>query len=98
MAASSTVSVVAGFIFWSIGFMDARHASAMDVANMAKMMAASEIARLEYSIEDTERKMLRIQRIPTQDRNPDQNGELEDLRYKKEFLLRQLERLDKGDD
>ena len=94
MAASSTVSVVAGFIFWSIGFMDARHASAMDVANMAKMMAASEIARLEYQMEEAQRQRTRIIKIPAAKRTPEQVGEIEDLTYKLEFLKRQLERLE----
>ena len=94
LAASGTVSAIAGFIFWSIDFLDARHASAMDMKNMAQMMKASEIARIEYQIEDAQRKMTRIIKIPEPERTRDEVGELEDLKYKKEYLKRELDRLE----
>lgn len=94
VTASGAVSVTAGFIFWSIDFLDARHASAMDLKNIAQMMQASEVARIEYQIEDSQRKMTRIIKIPAAERTRDQVGELEDLKYKKEFLKRELDRLE----
>lgn len=85
-----TASILGG----ALSYMDARHASAMDVGNLTKIIQASEIARIEYMIEEVDRRIKRIRRTPEADREPYQIDDLIDLEARREFLLRELQRLE----
>lgn len=88
------ITTLVGSLFIAIAWLDSRHASGADLDRMERLLLASRVSTIEYQIEDAERKMLRIERTPPPVRTPDQNAELEDLKFKKEYLLRELERLE----
>jgi hypothetical protein len=47
-----------------LGFMDSRHASAMDVQKLTEMIEEDRIEELEYKIEDVEAAKVRILSVP----------------------------------
>lgn len=91
--AIATGTIIAMFV-GGLSYMDTRHASAMDVHNLTEMLKASEIARYEYLIEEASRRIKRIKRVPEADREAVDREDLIDLEARKEFLLRELDRLE----
>jgi len=87
-----TASIVGGLLT----FMDGRHASAMEVRDLTEVIKASEIGRLEYMIEELDRRIRRVKRIPDVDRNQFERDDLIDMEARKEFLLRDLDRLEES--
>lgn len=87
-------ATLVGFLFGAIAWLDSRHASAADIADLTRLIKASEISRIEYQIEELERKMRRIKMIPPVERDRFDNADLEDMAARKEALLRELERLE----
>lgn len=85
-----TATIVGG----SLGFMDTRHASAMDVKSLTEILQASEIGRVEYMIEELDRRIRRIRRVPEVDRNQFDRDDLIDMEARKEYLLRELDRME----
>ena len=90
----TAVVLTATILGGALTFMDSRHASAMNVQNLTLVLQASEVARLEYQLEETERRIRRIKRISEADRKPFENDDLVDLESKKEHLLRQMGRME----
>jgi hypothetical protein len=90
----TAVVLTATLVGGALSYMDARHASAMDVGNLTAVLQASEIARLEYMIEEIDRRIKRIRRIPEGNRKVFEQDDLVDMEAKREYLLRELERLE----
>ena len=86
-----------GFLFGSIAWLDSRHASAADIDDLTRLLKQSEISRIEYQIEEIDRRRRRILMIPPVERDRFDNADLEDMEARKEALLRQLERLEGRD-
>ena len=84
------VGMAAAALVW----MDSRHASAGDIDKLAEAIKQSELSRLEYRIEETERRYKRIMRIPEEDRTAFDREEIIDLEGRREYLLRELKRLE----
>ena len=97
---TSRVALVIGGItivsamFGAIAFFDSKYASAMDVKDLTRLITQSEISRLEYQIEEIDRRLRRILMIPPIERDRFDNADVEDLRARKETLLRRMERLE----
>lgn len=65
-----------------------------EVQGIYLMIQESEIASVEYQIERAQRQMVRIIRIPEDERTREEVGTLEDLKFEIEFKKRELRRLE----
>ena len=81
-------------LFGAIAWLDSRHASASEIDSLTRLLKASEISRIEYQIEEIDRRVRRILMVPPVERDRYDNADLEDMRARKEALVRQLERLE----
>ena len=93
ISTGTIIAMGASVLFW----MDSRHASAGDIDRLTEAIKQSELSRLEYRIEETERRGRRILRIPENERTQFDNDELVDLELKREFLLRELKRIEEAE-
>lgn len=81
----------------SLAIVDARYAAAGDVTDLISSLNAARMERLEYEIKQAERRITRVELIPEEERTPWDIQDLNDAEDEKEFLLRQLARLE-GED
>ena len=87
-------TVALSILIGTLGYLDSRHASASDVQQLTEVIESAEIAQLEYLIEETQRRMKRIKRIPEGERDGWEEEDLIDLESRKEYLLREMDRLE----
>lgn len=90
----SVLAVTISLFTGGMAYLDSRHASASDVRDLTRILKASEIARIEYQIEEAERRIRRIHRVPEEERPPFEADDLIDIRARREHLLRELDRLE----
>ena len=97
LTALIAVITLGGF---AVAVLDTRHASASDVRVVADMVhqlvktiQKSDIAQLEYKIEDTEDQINRAESVPAAIRPSDTGQYIQDLENKKARYIRKLERL-----
>lgn len=89
-------ATIVGIIFGLVSWLDARHASADEIDKLTRLLKASEVGRIEYQIEEIDRRKRRILMVPPVERDRYDNADLEDNEAKKQSLIRQLERLEEG--
>lgn len=77
----------------TVAFLDGRHAAADEFEEVIQLIKAENIDRLEYRISDADRKISRIKRVPEDEREQWEEADLIDLEATREYLLRQLDRI-----
>ena len=90
----TTVVLTTTIVGVLLGYMDSRHASAMDVQKLTTAVQSSEVSRIEFQLDDVSRRYKRLIRIPEDERQQWEKEDIVDLEVRKEFLLRQLKRLE----
>jgi len=78
-------------------FMDERHATASEVQDLTNAIQSDRIERVEYHIEDAERRIKQIVVVPVAERTPYQVKDLLEAQYNKEMHLRKLKRINGTD-
>jgi hypothetical protein len=91
------VGSLIGIIVYGATFMDARYASAADIGALISTIKDGRIERLEYEIKDCDRRVQRVLMVPEADRTSWDVQDLQGAKNSKEYLLRQLERLQDDD-
>jgi hypothetical protein len=91
------VGSLIGIIVYGAAFMDARYASASDISSLIGTIKDSRIERLEYEIRNCDRRVQRVLMVAEADRTSWDIQDLQDAKSSKEYLLRQLERLQDND-
>jgi hypothetical protein len=91
------VASFVGLLAYGATFMDARYASASDIGALIGTISDGRIERLEYEIRNCDRRVQRVLMIPDGQRSSWDIQDLQDAKNSKEYLLRQLERLQDND-
>ena len=92
------LAIVGVLLGGALALVDARYAAATDVGQLISSLNAARMERLEYEIKQCERRITRVMLIPEDQRTPWDIQDLNDAEDEKEFLLRQLARLEGEDD